>query len=60
MRNKKGFHFKLNIEGINENDNKHTKTKVNIFIMKSLGEYPDLYVLSDILLLADIFEILPV
>ena len=34
----------------------HTKRVYKVFKTKNLGEYHDLYVLSDILLLADVFE----
>ena len=34
----------------------HTKRVYKVLKTKNLGEYHDLYVLSDILLLADVFE----
>ena len=48
--NRDDFYSKLNIEGITENDNKHTKIKVNISATKHLDAYPDLHVLNDTLL----------
>lgn len=60
FQSREDFYSKLNTEHITENDNKQTKTKVNIVTIKNLGENPDLHVLSDTLLLANILEILGV
>ena len=44
------------MEDITDADYAHTKRVYKDFGIKLLGEYRDLYVLSDTLLLADIFE----
>ena len=44
------------MEDIIDVDNRHAKKVFKIFNNKNLGEYHDLYVQSDTLLFADIFE----
>ena len=44
------------MEDITDADYAHAKRVCKNFIIKILGEYYDLYVLSDTLLLADVFE----
>ena len=46
----------LNIEDITNVDYRHGKTVFEYLINKHLGDYHDLYVQSDTLLLADVFE----
>ena len=50
------FHSHLNMEDITEADCAHTKKVCKDFEIKNLGEYHDLYLQSDTLLLADVFE----
>ena len=44
------------MEGITDTDYMHTKRVCNDFETKNLDEYHDLYVQSNTLLLADVFE----
>lgn len=46
----------MNDEHASDDDYKHAKTVWDIFNLKSMGYYHDLYRKSDILLLADVFE----
>ena len=55
---KEDFYSHLNMEDITDADYVHTKRVCQDFQIKNLGEYHDLPVQSDILLLADVFEIL--
>ena len=53
---KEEFYSILNDEHITDKDYKHAQTVWDTFKLKNMGEYHDLYLQSDILLLADIFE----
>ena len=53
---KEAFYSNLNIEDITDVDYRHGKTVFEYLINKNLGDYHDLYVQSDTLLLADVFE----
>ena len=53
---KEEFYSKLNDCGISDEDFDHAKRILKEFGMKKLGEYHDLYLKSDVLLLADVFE----
>ena len=46
----------LTDEGITDDRYTHVQKVWNTFKMKTMGEYHDLYLKSDILLLADVFE----
>ena len=56
FNDKEAFYSKLNMEDITDVDYKHAKIVFKYFINKNLGDYNDLYVQSDTLLLADVFE----
>ena len=53
---KEDFYSHLNIEDITDADYTHTKRAHKDFVIKTLGEYHELYVQSDRILLADVFE----
>ena len=56
LPNKESFYSNLNMENIEDIDYRHGNNVFKIFKLKNLGEYHDLYVQSDTLLLADVFE----
>ena len=56
LPNKESFYSNLNMENIYDIDYRHGNNVFKRFKLKKLGEYHDLYVQSDTLLLADVFE----
>ena len=56
LPSKEFFYSNLNMENIDDIDYRHGNNVFKIFKLKNLGEYHDLYVQSDTLLLADVFE----
>ena len=56
LPNKESFYSNLNMENINDIDYRHGNNVFKRFKLKNLGEYHDLYVQSDTLLLADVFD----
>ena len=53
---KEAFYSNLNLENISNEDYAHTQTVLEVFEIKNHDEYHNLYVKSDTLLLADVFE----
>ena len=56
LPNKESFYSNLNMKNIDDIDYRHGNNVFKRFKLKHLGEYHDLYVQSDTLLLADVFE----
>ena len=56
LPNKESFYSNLNMENIEDIDYRHGNNVFKIFKLKTLGEYHDLYVKSNTLLLVDVFE----
>ena len=56
LPDKKAFYSELNLEDITDKDYAHAQKVFEEFKLKNLGDYHDLYVQSDTLLLADVFE----
>ena len=56
LPNKESFYSKLNKEGITDEDYVHAQKVWEVFKIKHLGEYHDLYVQSDTFLLTDVYE----
>ena len=56
LPDKESFYSELNNEHITDEDYAHAQKVWDTFKIKNLGEYHDLYVQSDTLLLADVFK----
>ena len=56
LPSKESFYSNLNMEDIADIDYRHGSNVFNKFKLNNLGDYHDLYVQSDTLLLADVFE----
>ena len=53
---KEAFYSRLTGEGISDEDYEHVEKVWKVFGMKTLQDYHDLYNVTDVLLLADVFE----
>ena len=53
---KDGFYSKLDLEDITDKNYAHAQKVWEIFDIRNRGEYHDLYIQTDTLLLADVFE----
>ena len=56
LPHKEAFHSNLNLEDISDEDYAHAQKVWEVFGIKHPGKYHDLYVQSDTLLFADVFE----
>ena len=56
LPNKEDFHSSLNMEDNTDVDYRHAKKVFKEFKMNNLGDYHDLYVQSNTLLLVDVFQ----
>ena len=56
MPDKEAFYSNLNVEDITEVDNRHAKRVFKNLSNKNIGDYHDLYVQNDTILLAGVFE----
>ena len=56
LPDKTAFYSELNLEDITDKDYVHAQKVWEVFGINNLGEYHDLYVQCDTLLLADVFE----
>ena len=53
---KKSFYSELNLKDITDKDYVHAQKVWDVFEIRNLGDYHDLYVQTDTSLLADVFE----
>ena len=56
LPSKESFYSNVNMEDIDDIDYRHSNNVFNKFKLNNLGDYHDLYMQSDTLLLADMFE----
>ena len=56
LPSKEDFYSNLNMEDISDIDYRHANNVFKKFKLENLGDYHDLYVQSDMLLLADVFN----
>ena len=53
---KESFYSKVRLDGISDKDYEHAQNVYNTFKCKDFGDYHWLYLKTDVLLLADVFE----
>ena len=53
---KEEFHSNLNLEDISDENYAHAQKVWDVFEINNLGEYDELHIQSDTLLLADVYE----
>ena len=56
LPDKRGFYSELNLADITDKDYAHAQKVFKELNLKNLGDYHDLHVQSDTLLLADVFD----
>ena len=56
LPSKEDFYSNLNMENINDIDYRHANNVFKVFKLENLGDYHDLCVQSDMLLLVDVFN----
>ena len=56
LPSKEDFYSNLNMEDISDIDYRHANNVFKVFKLENVGDYHDLYVQSDTLLLADVFN----
>ena len=56
LPSKDKFYSKLNMAGVNDNEYEHACKVWKEFKIKNMGEYHDLYLKTDVILLANVFE----
>ena len=60
LPDKKAFYSNLNLEDISDENYAYAQKVWGVFEIRNCGEYHDLYVQSDTLLLSNVFEILEI
>ena len=55
LRPREAFYSKLNMAGVRKEDYEHARRVWKEFGLKDLGEYHDLYLETDVILLANVF-----
>ena len=56
LPDKDKFYSKLNMDGVRDKDYEHVSKVRKEFGIKNMGEYHDLYLLTDVIMLANVFE----